>query len=255
MYMKVSIITVTYNSEDTLGDTIRSVLNQTYHNLEYWIIDGGSVDSTMDIVKRFEGTFEGRLHYISEKDHGIYDAMNKGVRMATGDVVGILNSDDFFTSDTVIERLVKEFDDDVEAVYGDVHFVKNDNLNKCVRYYSGKIFRPWMVKYGFIAPHPSFYIRKSTYQKYGLYSPYYKISADYELIARLCYKYQIKTKYINVDFVTMRMGGASTRNFHNRMLGLKEDIVACRQLDIKTNKYKISLKYLIKIFESIFIRR
>jgi glycosyltransferase involved in cell wall biosynthesis len=253
--MKISIITVTYNSTTTIEDTIKSVLRQTYNDIEYIIVDGGSTDGTLDIIRKYEVVFSGKLNWISEKDHGIYDAMNKGVRMATGDVVGILNSDDFFTSDTVIERLVNEFDDDVEAVYGDVHFVKNDNLSKCVRYYSGKIFRPWMVKYGFIAPHPSFYIRKSTYQKYGLYSPYYKISADYELIARLCYKYQIKTKYINVDFVTMRMGGASTRNFHNRMLGLKEDIVACRQLDIKTNKYKISLKYLIKIFESIFIRR
>jgi glycosyltransferase involved in cell wall biosynthesis len=200
--MEVSIITVTFNSAETLRNTIHSVLNQTYQDIEYWIIDRGSTDSTIDIIKSFINRFCGKLHYTSENDHGIYDAMNKGINMATGDIIGILNSDDFFTSNSVIERLVSEFDDDIEAIYGDVHFVKNENLKKCVRYYSGKIFHPWMVKYGFIAPHSSFYIKKSTYEKYGLYSPSYKISADYELIVRLCYKYKIKTKYINVDSQT-----------------------------------------------------
>ena len=252
--MKISIITVSFNSEDTLKDTIESVLHQTYSDIEYVIVDGNSSDGTLDIIRKYEPLFHGTMKWISEKDYGIYDAMNKGIAMATGDIVGILNSDDFFTSDTVIERVVCEFGDDIDAVYGDVHFVRESNLNKCVRYYSGCIFRPYMVKYGFIAPHPSFYIRRSVYQKYGNYSQYFKISADFELVARMCYKYNISTKYIHMDFVTMRIGGASTRDYHNRILGLKETIVACRQLGINTNSFKINLKYIIKILEAIFIR-
>lgn len=252
--MKVSIITVTYNSAATLLDTVQSVLSQTYHDIEYLIIDGCSVDGTLDIVKQYEPLFNGRLHWLSGKDSGIYDAMNKGIEKASGDIIGILNSDDFFTSNTVIQRIVNDFDDDVEAVYGDVHFVGNNNLSKCVRYYSGKIFNPNMVKYGFIAPHPSFYIRKETYLKYGNYNHDYKISADFELVARLCYKFKIKTKYIHMDFVTMRIGGASTKDLNGYILGLDETVLACKQLGIKTNKMRIRLKYVIKLFEAIFIR-
>ena len=252
--MKISIITVSYNSASTIECTLQSVLRQTYKDIEYWIIDGRSTDSTMEIIRSYENAFTGRLHYLSEPDEGLYDAMNKGVRMATGDVVGILNSDDFFTSDDVIERVVNAFDDSIDAIYGDVHFVKNENLNKCVRYYSGRIFHPSLVKYGFIAPHPSFYIRKSVYMKYGTYSPDYKISADFELIAKICYKYKIKTKYIHMDFVTMRTGGASTRNYHNRMIGLREDIIACKRLGINTNRFNIYMKFLIKFIESLIIR-
>ena len=183
--MKVSIITVTYNSADTIADTIESVLHQTYQDIEYWIIDGKSQDSTIQVIQRYETCFEGRLHWISEKDNGIYDAMNKGISHCTGDVVGILNSDDYFTSDNVIAQMIDLFSPELDAVYGDVHFVKQGNLQKCVRYYSGRIFKPSLVKYGFIAPHPSFYIRREVFDKFGAYNPSYKISADFELIARL----------------------------------------------------------------------
>ena len=186
--LKVSIITVTYNSAETIADTIESVLKQSYKNIEYWIIDGMSKDNTLQIIESYKDKFKGRLHWISEKDKGIYNAMNKGIVRCTGDVVGILNSDDFFTDSMVIEKMVEAFDDDVDALYGDVHFVKANNLKKCVRYYSGKIFKPWMVKYGFIPPHPSLYIRKSVFKEYGLYVDSYKISADFEIIARLLYK-------------------------------------------------------------------
>lgn len=253
--MKVSIITVTYNSAQTLTDTIESVLSQTYLDIEYLIIDGKSTDNTISIVQSYQKKFQGRLHWLSEKDKGLYDAMNKGIRMATGEIIGILNSDDFFTSCNIIEKIVAAFTEDVEAVYGDVHFVRNNNLKKCIRYYSGAIFRPWMVKFGFIAPHPSFYIRKNIYEKYGVYSLSYKISADFELIARICYKYQIRTKYLHLDMVTMRNGGISTKNLRNRALGLKETIIACKRLEIKTNSINIRFKYIIKMFSAIFIRR
>lgn len=246
--MKVSIVTATYNSAKTLNDAIVSVLNQSYSNIEYWIIDGCSTDGTLDIIQKYEKVFHGSLKWISERDKGIYDAMNKGISHCSGDIIGILNSDDFFTSNDVIERVVSNFTDDIEAVYGDVHFVKANRLDKCVRYYSGSIFRPWMVRFGFIAPHPSFYIRKNIYEKYGLYATDYQISADFELVARMCYKYRICTRYVHLDFVTMRLGGVSTRNCRYRLLGLKETIRACKRLGIRTNRFCVALKYVIKIY-------
>ena len=136
--MKVSIITTAYNSSRTISDTIESVLQQTYTNIEYWVIDGNSTDDTIEIIKSYLDAFQGRLHYISEPDRGIYDAMNKGIKLCSGDIVGILNSDDFFSSDEVIERVVAKFSDTVDAVYGDVHFVEAENTDKSVRDYSGK---------------------------------------------------------------------------------------------------------------------
>jgi glycosyltransferase involved in cell wall biosynthesis len=253
--MKVSIITTSYNSAKTIRYTIISVLNQTYKDIEYIIIDGASSDGTLEIIKEMTSAFHGRISYISEPDKGIYDAMNKGVRMATGDMVGILNSDDFFSSNNVIKRMVDAISDDVDAIYGDVHFVNDRRLDKCIRYYSGSIFRPWMVKFGFIAPHPSFYIRKNVYNKYGLYDTQYKISADFELIARICYIHKINIKYIHQDFVTMRIGGASTKNIESRLIGLKETINACKELGIKTNRFNILLKYLIKTISFLLIRK
>ncbi|MBQ5981747.1 MAG: glycosyltransferase [Prevotella sp.] len=252
--MKVTVITVAYNSSKTLADAIESVLRQTYGDIEYWIIDGNSNDGSVDIIRKYESAFQGRLHWISEKDKGIYDAMNKGIRMATGDVIGILNSDDFFTSDDVIEKMVAQFTDDVDAIYGDVHFVRDNNRQKCVRYYSGRIFRPYMVKFGFVPPHPSFYARKKLFEQYGLYDDSYTISADFEMIARLCWKYKVKMKYVHLDFVSMRIGGASTRSVRSRTKGTNEVIMACRNLGVNTCAPMVYMKYPIKILESLIIR-
>ena len=175
--------------------------------------------------------------------------------MATGDVVGILNSDDYFTAHDVIEKMVSSFTEDVAAVYGDIHFVREDDTTNCARYYSGAFFKPWLVKFGFIAPHPSFYIRKSVYDKYGLYNINYKISADFELVARICYVNKIKTKYLHQDFVTMRIGGASTKNLRSRWIGLRETLQACNDLGINTNILNIMMKYLIKIISGLLIRK
>ena len=158
--MKISLITVTYNAGDVLCCAIESVLHQTYPNLEYIIVDGASKDNTLDIIRAYEPQFQGRMKWISEPDRGLYDAMNKGICMATGDVVGILNSDDFFTSNDVLEKVAECFaDNDVDAVYGDIHFVRSDDLNRCVRYYSSRIFRRGLMRLGFIPAHPSFYCR------------------------------------------------------------------------------------------------
>lgn len=253
--MKVSIITASYNSAATIKQTIISVLQQTYANIEYIIVDGCSTDNTLQIVKTMLPIFNGRLIYISEQDKGIYDAMNKGIRMATGDVVGILNSDDYFTAHDVIEKMVESFTEDADAVYGDIHFVREDDTTNCVRYYSGAFFKPWLVKFGFIAPHPSFYIRKSIYDKYGLYDIKYKIAADFELIARMCYIHKIRIKYLHQDFVTMRVGGASTKDLRSRWIGLRETSLACKKLGIKTNKLNIQLKYLIKFVSDLLIKK
>lgn len=160
--MLISIITVTYNSAETLERTIKSVFSQTFKDIEYCIIDGGSTDATLDIIGKYAKEYPEHIKWISEKDRGIYDAMNKGVKLCTGDVIGILNSDDFFTSDDVLQHIADTFTRHPasEAVYGDVHFVSPDNLEKSIRYYSGYLFRPALTRFGFIAPHPSFYIRK-----------------------------------------------------------------------------------------------
>ena len=167
--MKVSIITATYNSAATLEDTIKSVLQQTYSNIEYIIIDGASKDNTLDIVKQYEPQFGERLKWLSENDSGIYDAMNKGIKMATGEIVGILNSDDYFTSSDVIERMVATFDDQsLDAVYGDIHFIRDGKPEKCVRYYSSKRFRPFWLRFGFMPAHPSFYCRREVFESGSL---------------------------------------------------------------------------------------
>ncbi len=247
--MKISVITATYNSAKTIKSTIESVLAQSYADIEYIIVDGNSHDETMQIVKNYELSFRGRMKYVSEPDKGIYDAMNKGIEMATGDVVGILNSDDFYTSDDVVQHIVEAFDEDLDAVYGDIHFVNPNNLKKCVRYYSSAVFRPSLLRFGFMPAHPSFYVRKRIYNECGKYSLEYKIAADYDMMVRFFYNHGIKAKYIKKDFVTMRMGGASTRSIKNRLLISLEDVKACRNNGLYTNIIFICLKYLVKIFE------
>lgn len=249
--MRISIITATYNSASTVADTFESVLKQTYKDIDYFVIDGGSSDRTLDIIKEYQPKFGGRMHYISEKDRGIYDAMNKGICRCTGDVVGILNSDDYFTSDDVLQNVAQTFssNETIDAVYGDIHFINDNNPDKIVRYYSSKMFRPFWLRFGFMPAHPSFYVKRKIYQEYGDYSLDYKIAADYDMMVRLFYKHKIHAKYIKKDFVTMRTGGMSTKNVRNRLLITKEDVKACRAYGMYTNQLMISVKYLYKIFE------
>ena len=253
--MKVSVVTVTYNSAATIGSTLQSMLRQTYPDIEYWIIDGASTDATMQIVKEYDPRFDGRLHYISEPDNGIYEAINKGIRHATGDVVGILNSDDFFTSDDVIECMVKAFSPEVDAVYGDVHYVRPSSPDRCIRYYSSKLYRPSLAQYGFMPHHASFYCRRSLFDKLGYYKEDYKISADFELVNRYICQGHIRTHYLHKDFVTMRTGGVSTRGLSSIIAGTEEDLRACKELGISTNRIKMYLgKYLIKLYSMLMIR-
>lgn len=249
--MKISLITTTYNSSATLRDTMESVLGQTYTDVEYIVVDGASNDGTVEIIKEYEPRFCGRIRWISEKDKGLYDAMNKGINMATGDIVGILNSDDFFTSNTVLQSVAEAFFDDIDAVYGDIHFVRPSDLTKSVRYYSSRNFRPWALRFGYMPAHPSFYARRELFEKYGVYSLNYRLAADYEMMVRLFRKAKIRYKYLPVDMVTMRTGGMSTRSVRNRLQLTVEDAKACRENGMYSNFLMCSCKYITKFFEFI----
>ena len=251
--MKISIITITYNSAKTLEDTLKSVAKQTYAEIEYIIVDGASKDNTVSIIKKYEPLFNGRVKWISEPDKGLYDAMNKGICMATGDIVGILNSDDFFTSNDILQKVANAFKQDgkLDAIYGDVHFVHPNNLNKCIRYYSSKVFKRNLMRMGFMPAHPSFYIRKECFNQYGLYKINYKIAADFEFLLRVIYKNKICIKYLPIDMVTMRTGGASTSGIESHKRIIKEHLRAFRENEIYTNVVLLSLRYFYKIFELI----
>lgn len=249
--MKISIVTATFNSGATIADTLRSVLGQTYRDYELIVVDGLSHDNTMDIVRQMEPQFEGRLRYISEPDHGLYDAMNKGIRMATGDVVGILNSDDFYSSNTVLATIAKTLEEhkEVEAVYGDVHYVSPDNLQKCVRYYSSRWFgRRWM-RLGFMPAHPSFYCRKSVYQQYGGFDTSYKVAADFEHVLRTIYLNHIRTRYIHLDFVTMRTGGASNAGLKSHVNIMNDHLRALQTHGVWSCSPLLALRYVYKLGE------
>lgn len=253
--MKISIITATWNSGDTLRDTMESVLAQSYTDIEHIIVDGLSKDDTMDIVRELEPQYNGRLRYISEKDNGIYDAMNKGIAMASGDIVGILNSDDFYTSKDIIETVANAFNqNNIDAVYGDIHYVNDNDLNKCVRYYSSKIFSRKLMRLGFMPAHPSFYCKKSAYDQFGKFNVSYKIGADFENLLRLIFVNRICTKYIQKDFVTMRTGGASTSGMVSHKQIIRDHQRAFKENGVYSNVVIESLRYIYKVCEVIASR-
>ncbi|EGF55990.1 glycosyltransferase family 2 protein [Bacteroides fluxus] len=253
--MNISLITVTFNSAASLRYTIQSVLSQSYPNIEYIIIDGASKDDTVSIIKEYEPKFYGRMRWISEPDKGLYDAMNKGIRMATGDIVGIINSDDFYHRTDVMAKVVNVFQDEaVQTVYGDVRFVNSDNLDKTVRYYSSKNFFPKLFRYGFMPAHPTFFTYRRYFEEFGYYKTDYKIAADYELLIRFLYTHKLKSKYLPLDFMKMRTGGTSTASIKSNILLNKEIVRACRENGIWTCMPLLFLKYFIKIFELIFTR-
>ena len=194
--MKVSIITATFNSGATVQDTLESVMRQTLSDWELIIKDGCSIDNTLAICQDLASTALDRIEVISTPDKGIYDAMNQGIEASTGDIIGILNSDDFYTSNDVLETVVKAFEEDpaLDAVYADVHYCKWDDVTSLVRYYSSKIFRPSLMRLGFMPAHPSFYVRKEVYDKVGMFDTSFKIAADFDMLLRMIYLGGIKTK-------------------------------------------------------------
>ena len=228
---KVTIVTASYNSEGTIKDTFYSVLSQTYENMEHIIVDGGSTDNTMDIVKSYEGDYNGRLRWISEKDRGIYDALNKGISMATGDIIGLLHSDDLLGGKDTIEKIVERFvTEDCDGVYGDLIFVEAEDIQKVKRIWiagKGKFELGWTI------PHQTLYLKKEIYDKFGGYIADMTNAADNEFILRVCKDGKIKTSYINDVLVIMKLGGASTKNIDSNKKGFKEVQISYEMHGIK----------------------
>lgn len=248
--MKVSIITVTFNSEEFILNSINSVKNQDYKNLQHIIIDGNSTDKTKEILENYSDF----VTWISENDNGIYDAINKGIRLATGDIVGVLNSDDFFTDNHVISRIVTLFEENknLDSVYSNVQFVAREDVNKVIRSYSSKFFKTWMFKFGFQPAHPTFYAKKDLFERIGYYRTDLEIAGDFELLLRFLKKNNINCRYINDVWVKMRIGGISTSGIDS-ILKLNNEIVKAHLVnELYTNKILVYSKYLIKWWGFIF---
>lgn len=253
--MKVSIITATFNSAATIGHTLDSILQQSYLNYEVLVVDGLSTDTTLSIVEHYAPQFGGRLRWISEADNGLYDAMNKGIAMATGDVVGILNSDDFYSSPQVLAQLVEALETTgVDAVYGDVRYVSPTQLHKTQRYYSSAAFRPWQMRLGFIPAHPTFYCRRAVLLSDALFNPSYPIAADFELLLRLIFIRKIRTHYLPLECVTMRSGGVSSSGWRSHRQALCDHRRALRSNGVYSNIFFLLLRYAYKYGELLCYR-
>ena len=245
MDIKVSIITVTYNSAATLEQTILSVTEQTYQNIEYIIVDGGSTDGTLQIIEKYKTKIS---KFISEKDNGLYDALNKGIDLATGDVIGILHSDDFYTDIHVIQKYVNTFiKNHSEAVYADLFYVDKQNTDKIIRKWKSGNHKPNSFLHGWMPPHPTVFIKKEIYQKFGKFNLEFKHSADYELMLRLIHKNKIKISYLHEFTIKMRVGGQSNVSVQNRINANNEDRKAWHANGLKPRFYTSYLKPLRKI--------
>ncbi len=243
--MKVSIITVCYNSEETIEDTILSVISQDYPNIEYIIIDALSSDSTMSIVKKYENKI---ARIISEKDKGLYDGINKGILLATGDIVGLLHSDDVYFNSNVISKVVKEFKtNNTDSLYADLLYVDKNNLNKTIRYWKSKSYKPGLFFEGWMPPHPTFFVKKHVFDMLGVYNLSLKSASDYELMLRFLHKHKISTSYLPEVIIKMRVGGKSNLSLLNRIRANKEDRLAWKINGIKPGIFTLSRKPLSKI--------
>lgn len=245
---KISIITVSFNSAVTIRDTIESVLAQTYPDIEYIIVDGASTDGTMQIVSEYADRI---AKIVSEPDKGIYDAMNKGIALATGDVVGILNSDDFYASSEALSMVAQVFEwSSADMVSGDLDYVDPSNTTRVVRRYFSAGFRPWMLRFGWMPPHPATFIKKSVYQKYGSYAMGYKTGADYEMFVRLLLLHKLSWHHLAKTIVHMRTGGATTSGWSSYMTTSREMVRAVRENGFYTNLFIILMRLPIKFFET-----
>ncbi|MFN5477503.1 MAG: glycosyltransferase family 2 protein [Sphingobacteriales bacterium] len=247
--MKVSVITATFNSAATLTDTLSSVRDQTYPLVEHLIIDGGSKDNTMEIVAGFPHIKQ----ICSEKDRGIYDAMNKGVKRATGDIVGILNSDDFYASENVLREVVDTFEQSgCDAVYGDLQYVDKDDVSKVVRYWRSGPYQQGAFKWGWMPPHPSFFVRHTLYDRCGLFNLDMKTAADYELMLRMIHKEGASLQYLPNVLVKMRTGGASNSSLASRLKANADDRKAWDVNGLTPYWFTMYLKPIRKITQFIF---
>jgi glycosyltransferase involved in cell wall biosynthesis len=243
--MKVSIVTICYNSAETIRETIESVISQTYKDIEYIIVDGASKDNTCDIVRSFGDRIS---RFVSEPDRGIYDAMNKGVKLATGDVIGILNSDDFYADANVITDIVSTFEKtNALGVYADLVYVNRDNVDKITRTWKSGVYEEGKFLFGWMPPHPTFFVKREVYQAYGHYTTELRSSSDYEFMLRVIHKEKISVGYLPRVITKMRVGGQSNVTLTNRKKANREDRRAWKMNGLKPYFFTIALKPLRKI--------
>lgn len=243
----VTVITVAFNSASTIEDTIVSVVEQSYSNIEYIIIDGGSSDATLDVIRKYD---EHIAYWVSEKDYGIYDAMNKGVALAAGDYIGMLNSDDFYSDSSAVEKIVNGIKlSNADAVFSCLDIVDPTNLSRVLRKYRTSRLSSFLLRIGVMPPHPTFYCRKSVYVKAGGYRTDFRIAADFEMIVRLFIKHNITWHFIDQVTVKMRSGGLSSSGVGSSFVVNREIIRACTENGLFTNIFLLALKLPIRLKE------
>ncbi len=240
--MKVTIITATYNSQKHLEDCIQSVMQQTHPDIEHIIIDGKTTDDTVNIIKQYSDHIHS---WISESDKGMYDAINKGMEMATGDIVGILNSDDMLYDSDVIASIVKTFEENsVGAVYGDLLYVSADDTSKVFRIWKGKKYKRSLFYLGWMPAHPTFYIKRSLIKDYGGYENHYFTAADYEFMARYLFHFKVPACYLPKLLIKMRLGGQSNKNIYQRLRANRRDYLAMK-------KNKIPFAFIVSVLKPL----
>lgn len=243
--MKISVITVVWNNVEFIQDCIESVLSQNYGGIEYIVIDGGSTDGTLEVIKKFKDRIS---LIISEPDNGLYDAMNKAIRLAKGEIISILNSDDVFNDDRVISKVMNKFlkDDKLEVLLGEVNLVKRNNIDKIVRLYPAKRFKPWHLYFGIAPPHPGAFIKSSVYEKYGVYNLSFSLAADFDLFVRMLLLNRNIYRVIDLRIVKMRIGGKSTAEFGSNLKSSQEIYSSLKSHGLFASKAMIFCRFFIK---------
>ena len=245
--MKISIVTVCYNAESTIAETLESIAVQSHHDVEKIVIDGASTDNTLKIIERYAGTLN---QVLSEPDHGVYDAMNKGLALASGEVVGFLNADDVYANKDILARVVDIMDrEGLDAVFGDVEFFRSTDPTRTVRRYRSARFGPDQIALGWMPAHPALFLRRRVYETFGLFRTDYRIAGDFEYCARIFHGKTLAYRNLPETLVRMRVGGISTSGWRNTVLLNKEVLRACRENGIDTNVLKIFSKYPAKLLE------
>jgi len=249
--LSISVITAVLNGKDTIENAIRSILSQKYKGIEHIIIDGGSTDGTLEIIGRYEQSI---AKILSEPDKGIYDALNKGISLASGDIVGFLHADDVYAHDTVLEMVGNVFKkENVHSCYGDLQYVTKDDTSKVIRHWKSSEYCHGKFKSGWMPPHPTFFVRRWVYEKYGYFNTDFRIAADYELMLRFIEKHKISTYYIPEVLIKMRFGGTSNRSLKNLLVKSSEDYKAWKINNLNGGLYTIFLKNISKI-PQFFVR-
>jgi glycosyltransferase involved in cell wall biosynthesis len=245
----ISVITVVFNGAQTIRDTIESVLKQGYGNIEYIVIDGGSSDGTLEILRQYEHAID---YWLSEQDRGIYDAMNKGVSLCSGEYVGTLNSDDVFSGNDVVQDMADRFSSTkVDAIFSCLDIVDKNNPEKILRKYRVAKLSPWLLRIGVMPPHPTFYCKRSCYTQGGMYKTDYRIAADFEMLVRMLIRQKISWEFMDKVTVVMRSGGVSGSGLMASITLNREIVRACRENGLYTNLLLLALKLPIRLFELI----